>query len=64
MDGQNMVLCSVIWLDCCLSCGFDIFLMLQFYGTNLFVAHQTLCITGFNFETESLVVCANLFYIS
>ena len=23
---------------------------------NIFVAHQTLCITGFNFETESLVV--------
>jgi len=34
-----------------------VFFCFNVYGMKLFVAHQTLCITGFNFETESLVVC-------
>jgi len=34
-----------------------VFFALMLHSMNLFVAHHTLCITGFNFETESLVVC-------
>ena len=31
-------------------------LVLMLYNALLISAHQTLCITGFNFETESIVV--------